>query len=111
MNKLVAVGVVSLTLLAILTSLNTKEVTTQNIKVDQEPVQPWAPESCTQALEVECAVDIELTIKNCAKAFETEGADVIADIKCAKDLLADKKHCWPCICALAHKEGWKIIGC
>lgn len=47
MNKLVAVGVVSLTLLAILTSLNTKEVTTQNIKVDQEPVQPWAPESCT----------------------------------------------------------------
>jgi hypothetical protein len=26
-------------------------------------------------------------------------------------LLADKKDCWPCICASAKKFGWKVIGC
>ena len=66
---------------------------------------------CTKQLEVECAVDIEKTIKACSTAFETGGSDVIADIKCAKDLMSDKKHCWPCICAEAKKKGWHIIGC
>ena len=72
---------------------------------------PWTAEECTESLEVECVVDIERTVKACAKAFETEGADIVADIKCAKDLLADKKHCWPCICAEAKQKGWHIIGC
>jgi hypothetical protein len=54
---------------------------------------------CNKELEVECAIDVERTVVACAKAFETGAADIIADIKCAKDLLADKKHCWPCICA------------
>lgn len=54
---------------------------------------------CTEALVVECAVDIEMTVRACAAAFESQGANIIADIKCAKDLLADKKNCWPCICA------------
>lgn len=66
---------------------------------------------CTKTLELECAVDIERTVVACAKAFETGGVDVIADIKCAKDLLSDKKHCWPCICAEAKKKHWHIIGC
>ncbi len=66
---------------------------------------------CNFELEVECAVDVERTVVACAKAFETTGADVIADIKCAKDLLADKKHCWPCICSEAKKKGWHVIGC
>ena len=66
---------------------------------------------CTESLVVECAADIEMTVRNCAAAFETEGANIIADIKCAKDLLADKKHCWPCICAEAKIRGWHIIGC
>lgn len=66
---------------------------------------------CTKELEIECAIDVERTVVACAKAFETGGADVIADIKCAKDLLADKKHCWPCICAEAKKKGWHVIGC
>lgn len=66
---------------------------------------------CTKELEVECAIDVERTVVACAKAFETGGADVIADIKCAKDLLADKKHCWPCICAEAKKKSWHVIGC
>ena len=55
-------------------------------------------EECTKKLEVECAIDVERTVVACSKAFETGGADVIADIRCAKDLLSDKKHCWPCIC-------------
>jgi hypothetical protein len=25
--------------------------------------------------------------------------------------MADKKHCWPCICAEAKKRGWHVIGC
>jgi hypothetical protein len=77
-------------------------------------VSPYAfyqETQCTESLVVECAADIELTVRNCAAAFETGGANIIADIKCAKDLLSDKKHCWPCICAEAKKKGWKIIGC
>jgi len=66
---------------------------------------------CTEALVVECAADIEMTVRACAAAFESQGTNVIADIKCAKDLMADKKHCWPCICAEAKKKGWHIIGC
>ena len=54
---------------------------------------------CTESLAVECVADIEMTVRACSAAFETQGADIIADIKCAKDLMADKKHCWPCICA------------
>lgn len=73
--------------------------------------RPYRVENCTETLEIECAVEVERTVVTCAKAIETEGADVIADIKCAKDLLGDKKYCWPCICALAKKKNWKIIGC
>jgi hypothetical protein len=28
-----------------------------------------------------------------------------------KYLLSAKKDCWPCICQIAKKEGWKIKGC
>jgi len=80
-----------------------------DVKVDY--FAKYGAEECTKTLEIECAIDIERTVVSCAKAFETEGADVIADIKCAKDLLADKKHCWPCICGEAKKKGWHIIGC
>ena len=66
---------------------------------------------CTEKMAAECAVEVEQTVRACAKAFETEGADIIADIKCAKDLLADKKLCWPCICYEAQKRGWHVIGC
>ena len=66
---------------------------------------------CTTQLAAECALDIEKTVKACAAAFETQGGNIIADIKCAKDLLSDKKTCWPCICFEAEKKGWKIIGC
>lgn len=56
-------------------------------------------EECSKTIEIECAIEVERTVVACAKAFETGGADIIADIKCAKDLLSDKKHCWPCICS------------
>lgn len=109
MSKIVKTAVASLTLFAAYYGF---------IELEKEPqVQadivtgPWIAEECTEKLELECVVDIERTVKACAAAFETEGADIIADIKCAKDLLADKKHCWPCICAEAKKKGWHVIGC
>lgn len=81
----------------------------------QQPIKMEMPAifttDCTEALVVECAADIEMTVRACAAAFESEGANIIADIKCAKDLMADKKHCWPCICAEAKKRGWHVIGC
>lgn len=85
------------------------------VTVETETVQMEMPSifttDCTESLAVECVVDIEMTVKACAAAFESQGANIIADIKCAKDLLADKKHCWPCICAEAKKKGWHVIGC
>ena len=84
----------------------------QKFQPEEEIQAPWFdPEECTEKLELECALVIEMTVRACAKAFETEGADIVADIKCAKDLMADKKMCWPCICAEAKKKGWHVIGC
>lgn len=74
-------------------------------------IQSVRADECPESLAVECAVDIERTVKACSAAFETGGSDIIADIKCTKDLLSDKKHCWPCICYEATKRGWKIVGC
>jgi len=72
------------------------QVQTENMKIEMPYIFTT---DCTEALVVECAADVEMTVRACAAAFETSGANIIADIKCAKDLLADKKHCWPCICA------------
>jgi hypothetical protein len=65
-------------------------------KVDY--VNDFKTPDCTTQLAAECALDIEKTVVACSAAFESGGANIIADIKCAKDLLADKKTCWPCIC-------------
>ena len=72
---------------------------------------PFEVQDCTTQLAIECAFDIEKTVVACAAAFESGGANIIADLKCTKDLLADKKTCWPCICFEAKKKGWNIIGC
>lgn len=86
-----------------------------NVRSQMEGIKQMNPfiknTDCTKQLAAECALDIERTVKACAAAFESEGANIIADIKCAKDLMADKKHCWPCICYEAQQKGWKIIGC
>lgn len=107
MTKTAAVIATALTLIAALYSFNQPAVTAQI----EEIVAPWAPEQCTEKLEIECAIEIERTVRACAAAFETEGSDIIADIKCARDLLGDKKYCWPCICAEAKKKGWHVVGC
>ena len=60
-------------------------------------------DDCTKSLEAECAVYIEKTAKSCAKVFATEGASIISDIKCARDIQEDRKKCWPCLCAEAKK--------
>lgn len=105
MSKIVKTTAAALSLFAIYYALSEEKPAFEAFSA------PWIAEECTEALEVECLVDIERTVTACAKAFETEGADIIADIKCTKDLLADKKHCWPCICAEAKKKGWHVIGC
>lgn len=61
----------------------------------------YADNECTEALAAECSVYIERTARSCAKAFATEGAGIISDIKCVKDLEIDKKKCWSCLCAEA----------
>lgn len=67
---------------------------------DQKPETSFIlqDDECTDKMKAECAVDIERTAKNCAKAFATEGAGIISDIKCLKDLKADRAKCWPCLC-------------
>ena len=75
------------------------------------PFDEFLVADCTAQLAVECAFDIEKTVVACAAAFESGGANIIADLKCTKDLLADKKTCWPCICYEAQKKSWHIIGC
>lgn len=80
-------------------------------RANNNAFNPFVVQDCTTQLAIECAFDIEKTVVACAAAFESEGGNIIADLKCAKDLLADKKTCWPCICYEAQKKGWKIIGC
>ena len=99
-----------LSLLAVFSLLKATERSSPTPSVSL--INPFTADSdCSNKLAAECAVDIERTVKACAAAFESEGANVIADIKCTKDLLADKKNCWPCICYEAKQKGWKIIGC
>ena len=105
MTKTAAILAVALSALALFYSQTQPET---KIEV---PQNPWMAGQCTKELEVECAVDIEKTVKACSKAVETSGIDIIADIKCVRDLLGDKKHCWPCVCAEAQKKGWKVVGC
>jgi hypothetical protein len=111
MSKTLAITLTAIVAAALL-------LATYNPVSEPQPQQPTKMEmpaifttDCTEALEIECAVDIERTVRACAAAFESAGANIIADIKCAKDLMADKKHCWPCICAEAKKRGWHVIGC
>ena len=54
---------------------------------------------------------INLAYEQCDKAAKQKGGDQTADINCVKYLLSAKKECWPCICEVAKKEGWKIKGC
>lgn len=107
MTKTAAVIATALTVPAMLYSVHQPEVA---IEVP-EVVAPWSAETCTEKLEIECAIEVERTVRACAAAFETSGSDIIADIKCARDLMADKKYCWPCICAEAKKKGchWMLM--
>lgn len=100
-----------ITLVAIVALIATVAFYNHNSTQDEPVLSSSSNAECTKTLEIECAVDIEKTVKACATAFETGGADIIADIKCTRDLMSDKKHCWPCICAMAKKEHWHIIGC
>lgn len=109
MTKTAAIIAAALSVFAAFYSATLPEAQTE-APVEAESF-PWNAETCTEKLEIECAIEVERTVRACSKAFETAGADVIADIKCAKDLLGDKKFCWPCICSEAKKKGWHVIGC
>ncbi len=109
MTKTALILTSAVSILALLLSGSQPELS-QSL-TETEVVGPSAPAECTWQLELECAIVIESTVLACSKAFETQGSDIIADIKCAKDLMADKKACWPCICAEAKKKGWHVVGC
>lgn len=74
-------------------------------------IEPWMYDECTQAMVVDCASNIESTVKTCSKAYAGKGKDIQADLACIKDLMADRKNCWPCVCSEAQKRGWKVYGC
>lgn len=71
----------------------------------------YTADQCTQDLEIKCMSDISHGYKVCEKAAEEKGKDLPADIECMKYLASVEKDCWPCICFVAKKEGWKIRGC
>lgn len=58
----------------------------------------FSDDECTKEMQAACAVDLERTAKNCAKVFATDGASIISDIKCYRDIQNDRKKCWPCLC-------------
>lgn len=103
MLKIASIVLAFLTLIAALYSFNLENFSSHNLT--------FADDECTDKLAAECTVYIERTAKSCAKAFATEGAGIISDIKCVKDLEQDKKKCWPCLCAEAKKEGWHNLDC
>lgn len=74
-------------------------------------IEPWMLEECTNTMVSNCAASIEATVKSCAKAYADKGKNIQADLQCVKDLMADRKNCWPCICSEAQKRNWKIWGC
>jgi hypothetical protein len=47
----------------------------------------------------------------CDQAAKEKGKDQTADLNCMKWALTVQKDCWPCICEIAKKEGYKIKGC
>ena len=57
-------------------------------------------DECTDEQAAVCAVFITEIIQACVTAMETDGVDIIADIRCAKarKLINDKKYCIPCLC-------------
>ena len=71
----------------------------------------YTADQCPQDLEVKCMDDINQSYKVCEKAAEQKGKDFPADLECMKYLATVEKDCWPCICFIAKKEGWKIKGC
>jgi hypothetical protein len=57
-------------------------------------------DDCSDEQAASCAVFIASVIEACTTAMETAGADIIADIRCARarKLINDKKYCIPCLC-------------
>ncbi len=57
-------------------------------------------DECTDTRAAECAVFVTSVIEACVTAMETGGADIIADIRCARarKLITTKKDCLPCLC-------------
>jgi hypothetical protein len=47
----------------------------------------------------------------CDEAAKEKGKDVPVDLECMKYIGTIDKDCWPCICAVAEAQHWKISGC
>ena len=58
--------------------------------------------NCPEELAVACAGNIQMTERDCAEVTKNP-ADLASELACVKDLLADKKACWSCICEVTKK--------
>lgn len=68
-------------------------------------------DNCPEAKQVTCVDDTRAAYEPCKKAAEAGGSDMIADLACMKYYNKMRSDCWPCICMIAHTEGWNIKGC
>lgn len=71
----------------------------------------FSQEICPQKVIEACEADLATAYKDCDDAAKKKGKDQEADINCIKFMLSSRKDCWPCICDVAKKMGWKIKGC
>lgn len=73
----------------------------QNSNTPAETFSLRFDDKCPEALAVECAASIQITHRDCEKALKDH--DLNAEMSCIKDLLSDRKVCWPCICEITDK--------
>ena len=66
-------------------------------------------DKCPEPLAVECMATIQMSIRDCTQSAK-HPTDISAEVGCVKDLMSDKKLCWPCICEESNKF-IKVKGC
>lgn len=75
-------------------------------------------QTCNNTLITKCETEVQKgthfliqAFQYCDQAAKEKGKDQTADLNCLKWALTVEKDCWPCVCVIAKKEGWKIKGC
>jgi hypothetical protein len=102
-NTLVIAGSTILALIVAMTLVaypNKELETTFTSSQSTHLAASYRDETCTDQRAAECAVFVAEIIDSCVTAMAAGGADIIADIRCAKarKLITSKKDCIPCLC-------------